>query len=264
MRPLPTRREFFTRTTVGVTALALLKSRPGRAQTRSGMFISLPPWAVARGVGWPEQAQLAARVGYGGIDWSFGPAREAGVEATRALLAELNIVPTIVNLPMAGGGMLSVGDRTIEIIHTPGHTMGSICLYVREEKVLFTGDTALGLGTVAISPPPSGDMGLYLESLRMLQRYDVELMLPGHGRPVEDVEAKLQELIDHRLEREQQVFKLLRAGKSKPRSMLGAIYPELDRRLIPMALRQIEAHLAKLAEEGVVEDLGGGEWKLLR
>jgi glyoxylase-like metal-dependent hydrolase (beta-lactamase superfamily II) len=168
------------------------------------------------------------------------------------------------DLPMAGGGMLSVGGLTIEIIHTPGHTMGSICLYVREEKVLFTGDTALGLGTVAISPPPNGDMGLYLESLRMLQRYEVELMLPGHGRPVENVEAKLQELIDHRRERERQVFKLLRAGKSTPRSMLGAIYPELDRRIIPMALRQIEAHLAKLAEEGVVEDMGGGEWKLRR
>jgi sugar phosphate isomerase/epimerase len=64
------------------------------------MFISLPPWAVARNVGWPDQARLAARVGYGGIDWAFGPARTAGVEATRALLAELKIRATIVNLPM--------------------------------------------------------------------------------------------------------------------------------------------------------------------
>ena len=66
------------------------------------MFVSLPPWAVARKVGWPEQARLAARVGYAGIDWAFGPARTAGVEATRALLAELGIRATIVNLPMQG------------------------------------------------------------------------------------------------------------------------------------------------------------------
>ena len=64
------------------------------------MFVSMPPWAVARKVGWPEQARLAARVGYKGIDWAFGPAKTAGVDATRALLAELAIVPTIVNLPM--------------------------------------------------------------------------------------------------------------------------------------------------------------------
>jgi hypothetical protein len=64
------------------------------------MFVSLPPWAVARNVGWPEQARLAARVGYKGIDWAFGPAKTAGVDATKALLAELGIVPTITNLPM--------------------------------------------------------------------------------------------------------------------------------------------------------------------
>ena len=58
----------------------------------AGMFVSLPPWAVARNVGWPEQARLAARVGYKGIDWAFGPAKTAGVEATKALLAEIGIV----------------------------------------------------------------------------------------------------------------------------------------------------------------------------
>ncbi len=64
------------------------------------MFVSLPPWAVARNVGWPEEARLAARVGYKGVDWPFGAVRTAGVDATRALLDELKIVPTIVNLPM--------------------------------------------------------------------------------------------------------------------------------------------------------------------
>ena len=80
--------------------VAPLAGRVVRAQ--SAMFVSLPPWAVARNVGWPEQARLAARVGYRGIDWAFGPAKQAGVEVTRALLAELKIRPTIVNLPMQG------------------------------------------------------------------------------------------------------------------------------------------------------------------
>ena len=85
------RREFLA---LAAVALAGWRARP------AGMFVSLPPWAVARNVGWPEQARLAARVGYAGIDWAFGPAKAAGVEATRALLAELAIEPTIVNLPM--------------------------------------------------------------------------------------------------------------------------------------------------------------------
>ena len=97
------RREFLTRSALGAAALAMPRRRRAavrRRARRSGMFVSLPPWAVARNVGWPEQARLAARVGYKGIDWAFGPAKAAGVEATRALLAELAIVPTIVNLPM--------------------------------------------------------------------------------------------------------------------------------------------------------------------
>jgi sugar phosphate isomerase/epimerase len=94
------RREFLERAAGGAAALALVSARP-IASAQSSMFISLPPWAVARNVGWPDQAKLAARVGYAGIDWAFGPARTAGVDATRALLTELKIQPTIVNLPMS-------------------------------------------------------------------------------------------------------------------------------------------------------------------
>ncbi|HEX7981057.1 MAG TPA: sugar phosphate isomerase/epimerase family protein [Gemmatimonadaceae bacterium] len=97
------RREFLTRAALGAAALGLGCARasgPVPSNEPSGMFVSLPPWAVARNVAWPEQARLAARVGYKGIDWPFGAVRAAGVDATRALLAELGIVPTIVNLPM--------------------------------------------------------------------------------------------------------------------------------------------------------------------
>jgi sugar phosphate isomerase/epimerase len=97
------RREFLVRTALGAAALGV-----GCAHSRGQylgiepptMFVSLPPWAVARNVGWPEQARLAARVGYRGIDWPFGAVREAGAEPTLRLLAELALTPTIVNLPM--------------------------------------------------------------------------------------------------------------------------------------------------------------------
>jgi sugar phosphate isomerase/epimerase len=97
------RREFLTRAALGAAAFGLSCARAsatGGVREPGAMFVSLPPWAVARNVGWPEEARLAARVGYKGVDWPFGAVRAAGVDATRALLAELNIVPTIVNLPM--------------------------------------------------------------------------------------------------------------------------------------------------------------------
>ncbi|HVP04842.1 MAG TPA: MBL fold metallo-hydrolase [Dehalococcoidia bacterium] len=162
-------------------------------------------------------------------------------------------------LPMNDGDEFSVGVLTLRIIHTPGHTLGSVCIYCPQERALFTGDTALGLGTVAISPPPHGDMALYLQSLAKLQTIDSAVMLPGHGIAVHDVPAKLQELIDHRHAREEQILKLMAKGKRTVKAMLGVIYPELDKRLIPSATRQIEAHLAKLAQEQRAKQ-DGEEW----
>ena len=165
------------------------------------------------------------------------------------------------DMHVSDGETFTVGSLTVQVVHTPGHTLGSVCFYMPGEKALFTGDTALGLGTVAISPPPYGDMGLYLESLARLKTYDCALMLPGHGQNVHDVPSKLQELIDHRHEREAQILKLMADGKRTPKAMLSAIYMELDKRIVPMALRQIEAHLAKLEAEGRVAR-AGDEWVL--
>jgi glyoxylase-like metal-dependent hydrolase (beta-lactamase superfamily II) len=128
-----------------------------------------------------------------------------------------------------------------------------------QEKALFTGDTALGLGTVAISPPPHGSMSLYLESLAKLQTIEASVMLPGHGIAVNDVPAKLQELIDHRRAREEQIMKLMANGKRTVKAMLSAIYPELDKRMLTAATRQIEAHLAKLSTEGRAQQ-SGEDW----
>ena len=157
------------------------------------------------------------------------------------------------------GDELTVGSLTLRIVHTPGHTLGSVCIYCPEEKALFTGDTALGLGTVAISPPPHGDMGLYLQSLDKLKGLDSAVMLPGHGQAVHDVRAKLDELTSHRLDREKQIVKLMEKGKRTVKAMLSAIYPELDKRMHLAATRQIEAHLAKLESEGRAKR-DGEEW----
>lgn len=159
------------------------------------------------------------------------------------------------------GDTITVGGLTIEVVHTPGHTLGSVCLYLREEKALFTGDTAQGLGTVVVSPPPYGDMGLYVQSLERLKGMDCAIMLPGHGQAVHEVSAKMQELIDHRHAREEQILGLMADGKRTPKAMLSAIYMEIDKRIKPMALRQIEAHLCKLESEGRVKR-AEDEWVL--
>jgi sugar phosphate isomerase/epimerase len=103
MRSILTRRDFLERATYTGALLALARPRLDAVQARPGagqMYVSLNG-SVARGVGWPDLARLASRVGFDGVDWSLGPARTAGLDATKALFAELELKPSIVSLPMA-------------------------------------------------------------------------------------------------------------------------------------------------------------------
>ena len=91
-----TRRDFLERAALTSAVLACARA----AAAADPMFVSLNG-SVTRGVSGADRARLAAKVGFGGVDWDFAPAKTAGVEATKALFAELKIKPTIANLPMA-------------------------------------------------------------------------------------------------------------------------------------------------------------------
>ncbi|MFQ5860009.1 MAG: MBL fold metallo-hydrolase [Dehalococcoidia bacterium] len=159
------------------------------------------------------------------------------------------------------GETLELGGLTLELIHSPGHTRGSLSVFVRERQALFTGDNVMGAGTSVIEPE-EGDLGLYLQSLERLLRYPVAVIYPGHGPVVSDAQAKLQGLIQHRQEREQQVIVLLREGSRTVDQLLAAIYPELDNHLHHLARNQVRSHLLKLAQEGRVMALAGEAWAL--
>lgn len=151
------------------------------------------------------------------------------------------------------GDTISVNELTLQVVHSPGHTLGSICLYLPQERAMFTGDTVPGIGTTVVMPPPIGDMALYFDSLTHLKTYDVSLLLPGHGPLVTNPQQKLHELLDHRRRREEQIMDLISSGISTPPSLLKAIYSEVGSHLGHLALRQIEAHLAKLSAEGRID-----------
>lgn len=77
-------------------------------------------------------------------------------------------------------GELRLGEEVFQVIDTPGHAPGSICLYWEGPKVLFSGDVifAQGMGRTDF---PGGDPLLLGRSIQQLMDLDVELLLPGHG-----------------------------------------------------------------------------------
>ncbi|MGE5839271.1 MAG: MBL fold metallo-hydrolase [Deltaproteobacteria bacterium] len=77
-------------------------------------------------------------------------------------------------------GDLLVGDLFLHVIHAPGHSPGSICLYWPQEKALFTGDVIFRQG-IGRTDLPGGDGEALKESIRRLSKLEVEHLLPGHG-----------------------------------------------------------------------------------
>ena len=83
---------------------------------------------------------------------------------------------------VAQGRVLKVGDISSNVIHTPGHTEGSICLYFPAEKKLIAGDT-LFAGSIGRTDLPGGSMEKIMRSLytQVLVLPDETEVVPGHG-----------------------------------------------------------------------------------
>ena len=88
-------------------------------------------------------------------------------------------------------GDLKIGNLNFEVIHTPGHSPGSVCLYWPDTKTLFTGDVIFDQG-VGRTDLPGGDVEKLKESIRKISRLDVDYLLTGHGDIVAGKEAVKQ------------------------------------------------------------------------
>ena len=88
------------------------------------------------------------------------------------------------------GDIVQVGELKIEVIHTPGHSPGGICYYMREEKILFSGDT-LFQGSIGNLHLPTAEPLQMWESLRKLTLLPPETkVIPGHGQETSIGEEK--------------------------------------------------------------------------
>ena len=141
------------------------------------------------------------------------------------------------------------GDRVgpLRALATPGHADDHVCLLAG--KVCFAGDTVLGHGSAFITPG-EGSLTAYLDSLRRLRALALDVICPGHGPYVWDPAAKLDEYLEHRLERERMLFEALDDGVRGEGDLLDRAWAEVPEALRPAAALTLRAHLEKLEEEG--------------
>jgi glyoxylase-like metal-dependent hydrolase (beta-lactamase superfamily II) len=138
-----------------------------------------------------------------------------------------------------------------ELLPTPGHAADHVALVLGD--VCFCGDLVLGRGSSFV-PPDGGSLAAYMDSLRVLRALRPELLCPGHGPFITEPEAKLDEYLQHRLDRERTLVAALAAGERSRAKLLALAWSDVPGDLRPAAAIVMEAHLDKLAAEGALPD----------
>jgi hydroxyacylglutathione hydrolase len=91
------------------------------------------------------------------------------------------------------GMVLDIGKWKLEVMETPGHSLGSLCLYERNEKVLFSGDTVFPDGNIGRTDMMGGNTSELVRSIERLTKLDVKTMYPGHMEITsQDVNRQIQ------------------------------------------------------------------------
>jgi glyoxylase-like metal-dependent hydrolase (beta-lactamase superfamily II) len=212
-----------------------------------------PTWIVDPGPRLPAHlqrlcAEIDARGGLGGVALTHDHADHS--EAVRELLERHPA-------PLAGGrGEVDVplGDGVrfgpFEALAAPGHAPDHFALI--GHRACFSGDAVLGEGSVFIAPHPGALAGYLLALSRLRLREDFDVLCPGHGPPIWEARAKLDEYVAHRLERERRVTAALDEGRRSTQELLESAWSDAPRELFWLAEVTLAAHLDKLEEDGAL------------
>lgn len=178
------------------------------------------------------------------------------------------VVPTSPDVTLHGGETITAGVFNFEVLWTPGHSPGHIVLYDSNRKILISGDHVLPHITpnVALHPQSSRNpLNDYINSLNQIKQLEVELVLPGHEQPFNNLSERIDQIVSHHHERNSEILDIL-GNKTKTAYQLTTeiiwmpdtrasrwhdLAP-LDRRL---AILETISHLELMRFEGRIDKL---------
>ncbi|MDQ6835219.1 MAG: MBL fold metallo-hydrolase [Actinomycetota bacterium] len=223
--------------------------------TNSWVVAHDPAWVVDPGPARPDHlealsAEAVRRGGLAGIALTHDhPDHAEAVPELRRRFPEAKLAAARGPADMRLEDGLRVGP--FQAVFTPGHAPDHFAFVAG--SVGFSGDAVLGEGSVFIAPDP-GALAGYLEGLARLRGQGLELLCPGHGPPVEDPAAKIDDYIAHRLNRERRLLGALERGARSTEDLLDAAWADVPAHLRAAATVTLASHLDKLADEGRLPD----------
>ena len=158
---------------------------------------------------------------------------------------------------LQGGEFIAIGDRQWEVLHTPGHSLGHICLWSQADGLLFSGDHLLP----AVTPPVTFERGFdrdplrsYLASLKLVAERDPTLVMPGHGRAFADGRRRVDAITRNKQRRLDAIHAMI---LDHPCTVLEIAEVQVAKALLRfqrnLAMAETLAHLAYLRWQGLIE-----------
>ncbi len=172
-----------------------------------------------------------------------------------------------------GDEVFGFDDLDLRVIHSPGHTPGSVCLFDARNGNLYSGDSlieemAFNPATDALKPDNSGayqSLSMYRQSWDRLYELDVREVFPGHGRPYANLREKIGQLREFHDRRKKEILRVLEWQSASPGSQTGLTRLDVAKQLFPAMqgfevfhrIAAVRAHLEVLEAEGLVSSMVG-------
>lgn len=155
---------------------------------------------------------------------------------------------------LEGGERLNVKGGTLEVVWTPGHSSGHVCLFSPEHRFLISGDHLLEKISPNVGWRPQHDMlGQYLDSLALVGDMDVEWVLPSHGEPFQQHRQRTDEIRNHHDERCREIMGHIRTASLTAHELVSPLWPrKLSSFHHHFAVLEVLAHLEYLRRRGPV------------
>ena len=129
---------------------------------------------------------------------------------------------------LGDGERVPAGDSELVVVHTPGHAPDHCCFLDPHEGDIYCGDLMRLGGTVVIQATRGGDLAAYLRSLDVVRRLAPRRLFPGHGPIIEDPAALIDEYVQHRAARDEQMpTSCIRLPVDHARSLLVLLKQQL-------------------------------------
>lgn len=126
--------------------------------------------------------------------WEAAMINRRDPEACSATWLDQPVEPYTVNRPLSDGDEIPAGDTILHVLHTPGHTLGHISLYLPEEQILLCGDAIHrdDVPWISIYREGAGALERAIESLERLARLPIRWACSGHGPAIENPTAAIE------------------------------------------------------------------------